>query len=105
MTINNNTGEFITKTEAVQFTHAFQNLHPDALKCFFAGSEKIRELLDQKDCMGIRIYRGYDAANNVENLVLVGVDSSGNDICNELFLERLAPCPVACAQNSILVAD
>lgn len=105
MTINNNSGDFITKDEAVQYTHAFQTTFPDALKCFFAGSEKIRELLDQKDCMGIRIYRGLDTNNNVENLVLVGVDSNGDDICKELFLERLIPCPTTCSQNSILVAD
>ncbi|RYD98169.1 MAG: hypothetical protein EOP54_08540 [Sphingobacteriales bacterium] len=105
MTINNTTGEFITQEEAVAFTHDFQSANPDAFKCFFAGSEKIKELMDQKELMGIRIYRGYDKHNDVENLVLVGVDSSGNDMCSELFLERLAPCPASCAQNSILVAD
>lgn len=105
MTISNTTGEFITQEEAVAFTHDFQTANPNALKCFYAGSEKIKELMDQKGLMGIRIYRGYDKINNVENLVLVGVDTSGNDMCEELFLERLTPCPAACAQNSILVAD
>ncbi len=105
MTIDNNTGEFITQDQAISYTHDFQNDNPTAYKCFMAGSTKLTELLDQKDCIGIRIYRGYDKASGVENLVLVGVDSLGNDICTELFLERLAPCPVSCAQNSILVAD
>lgn len=105
MTISNTSGEFITQEEAVAFTHDFQAENPDAFKCFYAGSERITELMDQKGLMGIRIYRGYDKDNDVENLVLVGVDSFGNDMCAELFLERLIPCPVACSQNSILVAD
>lgn len=105
MTISNTSGEFITQEEAVAFTHDFQTANPDAFKCFYAGAEKIKELMDQKGLMGIRIYRGYDKINDVENLVLVGVDTSGNDMCEELFLERLIPCPVDCAQNSILVAD
>ncbi|MBL7707388.1 MAG: hypothetical protein JNM21_17725 [Taibaiella sp.] len=105
MTISNTTGEFIPKEEAVAFTHDFQTANPDAFKCFYAGAERIKELMDQKELMGIRIYRGYDKNNDVENLVLVGVDNLGNDMCAELFLERLTPCPTACAQNSILVAD
>lgn len=105
MTISNTSGEFITQEEAVAFTHDFQSANPDAFKCFYVGSERIKELMDQKGLMGIRIYRGYDKHNDVENLVLVGVDALGNDMCAEKFLERLIPCPVACAQNSILVAD
>ena len=105
MTISNTTGEFIKQDEAVAFTHDFQIANPDAFKGFYAGAEKIKKLMDQKGLMGIRIYRGYDKKNDVENLVLVGVDHQGNDMCEELFLERLVPCPVACSQNSILIAD
>ncbi|OJV51046.1 MAG: hypothetical protein BGO31_10365 [Bacteroidetes bacterium 43-16] len=105
MKINDNTGEFISQQEAVDFTHAYQTDNPTALKAFFAGKEKIAALLAQSDCMGVRIYMGYDQKNETQNLVLVGVDGSGEDLCSGLLLERLAPCPSSCSQNSILVVN
>lgn len=104
MSIDNHSGKFITPNEAIAFTHAFQNQHPTALKAFYAGSSKIKAILEQEGCMGIRIYKGLDQSG-ASNLVLVGVNTSGEDMTSGPILERLMPCPTDCDDNSILIAN
>ena len=104
MSIDKNSGQFITKEAAIAFTHTFQNPHPAALKAFFAGSAKIKAISEQESCMGIRIYNGLDASG-VNNLVLVGVDGTGKDMTSGLILEHLVPCPTDCDEDSILIAS
>lgn len=103
MSIDKNSGQFITPEQATAFTHAFQNAHPTALKAFFAGSSKINTILEQEGCMGIRIYNGLDDSG-ANNLVLVGVDKTGQDMTTGPILERLIPCPTDCDEDSILNA-
>lgn len=103
MTINRNTGEVVTLETAVNYTHSFQNDSPDAIKSFFVGSEKLKSILRQEGCIGVRIYNGYDAETNKENRVLVGVDASGEDISEGVIVEELSPCPSHCPKSSPLI--
>lgn len=103
MTIDKNSGEVISLDEAINFTHSFQEINSNSIKAFFAGTNNINRILEQKDCIGIRIYNGYDIAKNKTNLVLVGVDASGEDIKNGVIVERLNPCPTNCPKNSPLI--
>lgn len=103
MAIDKNTGEVITLAEATDFTHAFQEENPNAIKSFFVGTNKLNLILEQEDCVGIRIYNGYDAAQNKNNLVLVGVDSTGEDIANGVIIERALYCPPFCPKSSPLI--
>lgn len=105
MKIDNNTGEIITLDEAVEYTHAFQKNNPDALKAFFVGRNKINRILEQNDCIGVRIYNGLDAESGKNNLVLVGVDAEGEDITEGIILEKLTPCPKYCAKSSPLISE
>lgn len=103
MTTDENTGEIISLKEAIDFTHGFQNQNPESLKSFFVGLEKLKKIFEQEKCIGMRIYKGYDASTKKTNLVLVGVDQSGKDMVDGVILERLAPCPPDCPDSSPLM--
>lgn len=103
MAIDKNTAEVITLNEAIDFTHSFQTKNPDSIKAFFAGINKLNLILEQEDCIGIRIYNGFDTATNKNNLVLVGVNEDGKDMTNGVILEDLTICPPICAANSPLL--
>ena len=103
MKIDKNSAEVITLEDAVKYTHSFQEKNPDAIKSFFAGSDKLKLILEQKDCIGIRIYNGYNTEQNRLNLVLIGVDMSGEDMTSGVILEELTPCPNICPKSSDLI--
>lgn len=103
MKINENAAEIINLEEAVAYTHAYQKNNPDAPKAFFAGSQKVNRILAQENCMGIRIYNGYDAKTKSTNLVLVGVDEKGEDISQGVILQELVRCPIDCSESSPLI--
>lgn len=103
MATDRNTGEVITLAEAIDFTHSFQSRNPDELKSFFVGINKLNLILEQEDCIGIRIYNGYNTNTEKNNLVLVGVDEEGEDITNGVILEHLVICPPKCPKSSPLI--
>lgn len=61
--------------------------------CFEAG--QVKELLAQENCEGMRYYYGINNGQPV--LILVGVDSNGNDMVDGMILEMSLPCPVYCS--------
>lgn len=101
MSLDVNSGSFISLTEAQEYVQSFRAKYPMFPKGFFAGKDKIRTILAQPDCIGIRTYYGFDEKNKVFNLVMVGVDSDERDMTGEI-LERLIPCPGECDTNSPL---
>ena len=105
MGTDKNTGKVITLKEAIDFTQSFQTRNPEELKSLFVGINKLNLILDQKNCVGLRIYNGYDTKTKKNNLVLVGVDEKGEDITDGVILENLNPCPVYCPKSSPLIKD
>lgn len=103
MEIDQNSSEVVSLTEAQSYTHAFQNQNSDAIKAYFAGTNKIKLILEQEGCIGIRFYNGYDVESGKTNLVLVGVNEAGEDMELDTILERLIPCPPICAHKSSLM--
>lgn len=103
MATDRNSGEVITVTEAIGFTHSFQENNPEATKAFFVGANKLNLILEQENCIGIRIYNGYDNVPNKQNLVLIGVDKNGEDIRNGVIVEHLVTCPPDCPKSSDLI--
>jgi hypothetical protein len=103
MSINQNTGTVITESEAINFTHTYQQRYPNEKKAYFVGSEKIDMILNQEGCIGIRIYDGLNSENNDENRVLVGVDDNGEDMVEGVIVEHLMPCPSHCPNSSSLI--
>lgn len=65
------------------------------------GKEKIKAILDQSECEGIRFY--FAVNDNGENtLVLVGADSNQNDMVNGLIADHLVTCPIFCSNSNSL---
>jgi len=105
MTLDKNKSAVIPLEEAIEFTHASQSRNPNATKSFFAGSNKLTRILEQEGCIGIRIYNGYDSEADRTNLVLVGVNESGEDMTDGVIVEKLIPCPHVCPKSSPLIID
>ncbi|WP_240345267.1 hypothetical protein [Flavobacterium sp. CLA17] len=85
MEINQNSGEVISLQEAQDYTKTFQAAFPNDLKSFFVGINKLTLILEQLDCIGVRIYNGYSGKDNAKNLVLVGVGLDGEDLNQGVF--------------------
>lgn len=102
MSLDVNSGSEITVSEAQTFIQDFRTINPLSVKAVFAGTEKIKLILNQADCIGIRMYFGNDRDTNKNNLVLVGVNSEEKDMTSGVILERLVPCPGECDKNSSL---
>jgi hypothetical protein len=75
------------------------------LNHFFVGINKLTLILEQPDCIGVRIYNGYSGNDNAKNLVLVGVGADSEDLNQGIILERLIACPRFCPKNSPLIGD
>ncbi|KXH84895.1 hypothetical protein [Chryseobacterium kwangjuense] len=103
MKLDINTGEVISLDEAIKFTNSFQEQNPLQPKSFSVGAEKIKAILQQDNCIGVRIYNGYDMDTAHVNLVLVGVNKDGEDITDGVIVERLSPCPPDCPKDSPLI--
>ena len=54
------------------------------------GREKILEVLDQIDCVGLKIYHGLE--DGKKTLVLVGVNDDGDDIVSGLKIDKSIAC-------------
>ncbi|MHC5310945.1 hypothetical protein ACYSNM_12945 [Myroides sp. LJL116] len=103
MEITSKSGEVITLEKAIKYVSLFQEKNPEAIKSYFVGVEKLQELLKQDNCIGMRIYPGINEQTDKTNLVLVGVDTRGNDISEGVILEELIICPPFCSvENSLL---
>jgi hypothetical protein len=61
----------------------------------FFGGETIRAILDQPNCVGLRIYLGRKQDGN-QALVLTGVDQNGFDLMSGRIAEMGYPCPPMC---------
>jgi hypothetical protein len=102
MSFNGDEGEFVTLSDASRWTANYRNtIQPGEVISEFLGKEKIIELLDQEDCVGIRFYYAINDQGE-KILVLVGADSSENDMENGLILENGNPCPPFCPKKNSL---
>ena len=67
----------------------------------YFGKSALQEILDQQGCVGLRIYNAKAASDSL-NYVIVGVNSSGEDLEDGKLAEHGAGCPPYCPQNSKL---
>lgn len=102
MSPDQNSGTVISEQEAKAYIDAFKVRYPSEVTAFFVGSNKVDLILQQPDCIGIRIYNGYNAAESKMNQVLVGVNSLQQDMTAGVILERLLTCPPYCASKGFL---
>ena len=68
------------------------------------GHKAFKDILEQKDCVGIRVYYAKDDNKNLTT-VLVGIDSNGNDLYEGRLMEWSGLCPPLCGEDNPLNAD
>jgi hypothetical protein len=103
MSLNPNTGSIITKEEAKTLIDAFAKKFPGQIVSSFIGGNNVKKILEQKDCIGVRIYNGYNDAEQKISLVLVGVNSSEEDILeNGIIYDEIITCPPYCSKKGLV---
>jgi len=102
MALDKKSGEIITKEQARTFIKVFKEKYPNEVTAFFVGRTNVEKILNQVDCIGIRIYNGYDTATSKMNQVLLGVNSKEEDMSDGIIIERLYTCPPYCSTASIM---
>jgi hypothetical protein len=82
-------------------TANYRSENPNSTKGHFFGKEKLQEILDQKDIVGVRIYYGIDEEGK-KQLIIVGATADENDLVTGKILDRSCPCPTICGMNNPL---
>jgi len=100
-----NSGEFISLAQAISYVEAFRKFDPDGIHAYNVDGSKLQQVLDQQDCVGVRIYNGYDEAEKRINLVIIGVDSGNRDMDNGLILEKFSICPPNCGSGALTLEN
>jgi hypothetical protein len=94
MKLDVNTGSIITQEEAKALIKAFKAKFPGEVTSSFIGANNVKNILEQKNCIGVRIHNGYDEVNKKISLVLVGVDADEKEILeNGIIYDRIATNP------------
>ncbi|MBL7826371.1 MAG: hypothetical protein JNJ57_07055 [Saprospiraceae bacterium] len=94
---------------AVNWTTAWRTSNPNSVKAFKIDLQEINDLLQETGTTAIRVYFGVE--NGAEKLILVAVNSAGQDIINPIVsgakisgtYDFNSPCPPVCDPSSPLV--
>lgn len=93
----------ITLDEAVSWTRAYRaNSAENSTKAHFFGKDAIQAILDQEQCVGIRVYYALDPEGK-QQLIIVGADANEQDLHQGKLAERSFPCPPLCDSTSPLI--
>jgi hypothetical protein len=96
MSFTGNEGEMIELNDGAAWTANYRNSERyDGVNAIFYGKTKLLSILNQTNCVGIRIYKAIDPDGNPV-MVLVGTDASENDLTGGYVLERGVTCPPTC---------
>lgn len=103
-------GESIEEDEAREVVKAYKDKHKKNTRSNYCNKPIIQQIMEPKECVGLRIYRVLDAHNNKHGygIVLVGVDMNGNDLlpgkrlaANYLIAKSYEKCPENCDGNQL----
>jgi hypothetical protein len=102
MSVTGNENHDISLSDAATMTKNYRDTITSGTTiahCF--GNGAIQDILDQTGCVGIRIY--YAITNDgKKQLVITGVNSSGNDLYNGKLADRSMCCPADCSSANPL---
>lgn len=87
---------FITLETASLLTRGYREQNPLQHIAEFFGKEAILAILNQPNCVGLRVYYGQEPNSSKKHLVIVGVEPNKNDIYNGFIAERGMSCPNHC---------
>lgn len=97
MTFTGNEGAVITLAEGAEMTANYRaTINIGETIGHAVGKKLFNSILDQSGCVGIRIYYALDE-NDEKQLVLVGVDSDGNDMASGVIVDKSISCPTRCS--------
>ena len=94
-------GNTITLQQGTSWCETYRTENPGAVKAHLFSNSLIQDILNQNDCDGIRFYNGINDDDEL-CLVLVGVDSSSEDMTSGTLVERGDMCPPNCDEGSPL---
>ena len=101
MKLDPNTGGVITAEQAKTLIAGFAKKFPGQVVSSFIGGDNVKKILEQNNCIGLRIYNGYDDVEQKISLVLVGVDQEEKDMLEaEIIYDQMATCPPLCTGPS-----
>lgn len=96
MSFTGNENHDITLVEATAWTANYRKQAPtNSTNAHFFGKDAIQAILDQTNCVGIRIYYALDPEGR-QQLIVVGADAHENDLYEGRLAERSFPCPPTC---------
>jgi hypothetical protein len=102
MAFNGTEGAVITLAEGANMTANYRRtIVAGDTKGHFMGRDLIQKILDQPECMGIRVYYGIDE-NGYKSLVFVGADRNEDDMVGGVIADKSVPCPYSCGRNNPL---
>jgi len=91
----------ISLEEAAAHTKRHRDAKIHEIKGGAFHKDQVMELLNQKGCVGLRIYHGRDTTGQ-PTFVLAGIDTAENDLHGGVLLEESFPCPPWCGAASPL---
>lgn len=101
-TLTGSENHAISLTDAIDLTRNYRNgAIPGSTLAEAFGKNAIQDLLNQADCVGLKVYFGR-RTDGVQVLVMVGVSSTGMDLVNGSLVETGWPCPPICDSTSPL---
>ena len=102
MKLDVNTGSIITQEEAKSLISAFKTKFPGEVTSSFIGANNVKNILEQENCIGIRIHNGYDVENERISLILLGLDADGKEILeNGIIYDEMIICPPFCPKKGL----
>lgn len=104
MEFTGNEDHNISLDDAARFTAAYRNARGETFLGGFFGKDAIREILEQSNCAGIRIYNAIDDDNN-GTYVIVGVTADNKDMTEGKIAEFIIGCPPNCDSESPLAVS
>ncbi len=96
MAFNGTEGAPIALATAATWTANYRStIAPTETRAHFFGRDILEKILQQEDCMGIRIYYALNDEGE-KQLILVGADANENDQTSGTIADFSNPCPHLC---------
>lgn len=106
MDINENLDHSLPLDTAIEYCANYRDANPGTptnptIKAHFYGKAALLEMLNQTDCIGMRVYYAL-TEDGKKQFVLTGVNADNNDLYNGKLLDRSVVCPPDCGGYSPL---
>ncbi|HET6991512.1 MAG TPA: hypothetical protein VFJ43_09325 [Bacteroidia bacterium] len=95
MAFTGNEGEDFPMEIAAKWTANYRAQNPKGIKAHFFGEKILMRAIREKHCIGLRMYYALDD-EGMQQIIVVGVDKQGNDLCSGIVMDRAVPCPPYC---------